>query len=180
MKDNSWHHLVISRNGDDIFDTILVIDGEHITTDRYADSTDSWGITEPFDTRIGTRTTAPHHQTFNGWIDELAIWSGRQLSVEEAIGLWRAATGQGTVGDYNANGVVDAADYVVWRDALGTSAMLPNDPTSGTVTQEDYLVWRRILRRQWRRGDCFCCVNSRTGGFTSRRGRGCRRIDARA
>jgi hypothetical protein len=124
VKDNSWHHLVVSRNGDDIFDTILVIDGEHITTDRYADSTDSWGITEPLDTRIGTRTTAPHHQTFNGWIDELAIWINRQLTVEEAIGLWQAATGQGPalMGDYNSDGKVDAADYVVWRKNNGSQS----------------------------------------------------------
>jgi hypothetical protein len=144
VKDNSWHHIVVSRNGDDIFDTLLVIDGEHIVTDRYADSTDSWGITEPFDARIGTRTTAPNDHTFNGWIDEMAIWIGRQLTVEEAIGLWNAATGQGGVaGDYNENGTVDAADYVRWRDTLGMSITLPNDPTAGTVTQDDYTVWRQ-------------------------------------
>ena len=26
-------------------------------------------------------------------------------------------------GDYNANGVVDAADYTVWRDSLGQTGM---------------------------------------------------------
>jgi hypothetical protein len=35
------------------------------------------------------------------------------------------------VGDYNGNGVVDAADYTVWRDGLGT-----------TYTQADYTVWK--------------------------------------
>jgi hypothetical protein len=144
VKDNSWHHIVVSRNGDDIFDTILVIDGEHIVTDRYADSTDSWGITEPYDTRIGTRTTAPFQHTFNGWIDEMALWIGRQLSVEEAIGLWEAATGAGgQPGDYNDNGVVDAADYVLWRDTLNTPTTLPNDSTPGDVSQADYTVWQQ-------------------------------------
>jgi fibronectin-binding autotransporter adhesin len=37
----------------------------------------------------------------------------------------------GLPGDYNNNGVVDAADYVVWRKGLGT-----------TYTQSDYNVWR--------------------------------------
>lgn len=49
------------------------------------------------------------------------------------------------VGDYNRNGTVDAADYVVWREYLGTDFQLPNeDPetTPGEVTDEDYLVWR--------------------------------------
>ena len=34
-------------------------------------------------------------------------------------------------GDYNADGMVDAADYVVWRDGLGT-----------TYTLADYAVWK--------------------------------------
>ena len=37
-------------------------------------------------------------------------------------------------GDYNENGVVDAADYVVWRKAQGTTTALPNDDgIGGTV-----------------------------------------------
>jgi hypothetical protein len=46
-------------------------------------------------------------------------------------------------GDYNQNGSVDAADYVVWRDNLGGSLALPNESeTLGMVTQEDYGVWK--------------------------------------
>ena len=48
----------------------------------------------------------------------------------------------GLSGDYNSNGIVDAADYVVWRDSLDQSVTLPNDTTPGTVTQGDYDVWR--------------------------------------
>jgi hypothetical protein len=44
-------------------------------------------------------------------------------------------------GDYNENGVVDAADYVVWRDNLGSGAPLPNDDTPG-VGQDDYDRWK--------------------------------------
>ena len=50
-------------------------------------------------------------------------------------------------GDYNASGTVDAADYVVWRRALGSSIVLPNDTTPGTVTQMDYNVWRSNFGR---------------------------------
>lgn len=49
------------------------------------------------------------------------------------------------VGDYNDNGVVDAADYSIWRDRLGTNFTLPNEHpgvTPGMVTIEDYDVWR--------------------------------------
>jgi hypothetical protein len=48
----------------------------------------------------------------------------------------------GILGDYNANGTVDAADYVLWRDNLNGNVTLPNDSTPGTVSQEDYTVWR--------------------------------------
>lgn len=44
-------------------------------------------------------------------------------------------------GDYNENGVVDAADYVLWRDHLGSAAALPNDDTAG-VGMDDYDRWR--------------------------------------
>jgi hypothetical protein len=44
-------------------------------------------------------------------------------------------------GDYNNNGKVDAADYVVWRNAAATD-ILPNDMTPGTVDASDLGVWR--------------------------------------
>jgi alpha-tubulin suppressor-like RCC1 family protein len=48
-------------------------------------------------------------------------------------------------GDYNENGVVDAADYVVWRKTLG-HVVAPGAGAdgngSGEITQIDYLFWR--------------------------------------
>ena len=49
-------------------------------------------------------------------------------------------------GDYNDNGTVDAADYVVWRDTLGSTTMLAADgDEDGDVDQHDYTVWRRTF-----------------------------------
>ena len=47
-------------------------------------------------------------------------------------------------GDYNHNGVVDAADYTVWRDHLNTNFALPNRGLgiSGPVSTADYNVWK--------------------------------------
>ena len=47
----------------------------------------------------------------------------------------------GLDGDYNENGVVDAADYTVWQDNLGSDASLPNDDTPG-VAQDDFERWQ--------------------------------------
>lgn len=46
-------------------------------------------------------------------------------------------------GDYNGDGIVDSADYVVWRKSLSTGATLLNETASpGVVDQADYDAWR--------------------------------------
>jgi hypothetical protein len=46
----------------------------------------------------------------------------------------------GVPGDYNEDGIVGAADYVVWRNNLGSGTSLPNDDTAG-VGLDDYTRW---------------------------------------
>ncbi|WP_146590455.1 sialidase family protein [Posidoniimonas polymericola] len=61
-------------------------------------------------------------------------------------GLGYALVTEPLLGDFNNDGVVDAADYSVWRDNLGASITLPNeDPsvTPGTVSEQDYETWRK-------------------------------------
>ncbi len=59
--------------------------------------------------------------------------SGYSTAVLQQIGnnIVLTIPGPALFGDYNDNGIVDAADYVVWRKGLGT-----------TYTQSDYDVWR--------------------------------------
>ncbi|MEN1681129.1 MAG: hypothetical protein AAGJ46_16200 [Planctomycetota bacterium] len=46
-------------------------------------------------------------------------------------------------GDYNNDGVVDTADYTVWRDNLGAPAgTLPNDVDGGQIDNRQYETWR--------------------------------------
>lgn len=47
-------------------------------------------------------------------------------------------------GDYTNNGVVDAADYTVWRDNEGTALALPNRApgATGNVGAADYTAWK--------------------------------------
>lgn len=50
--------------------------------------------------------------------------------------------GVSTPADFNLDGVVDAADYTVWRDNLGSNAMLIADENQdGLVNQPDYDAW---------------------------------------
>jgi hypothetical protein len=49
----------------------------------------------------------------------------------------------GVMGDYNGNGIVDAADYTVWRDTLGSISNLAADGNiNGVIDAGDYDVWK--------------------------------------
>ena len=56
----------------------------------------------------------------------------------------------GPLGDYNHNGTVDAADYTIWRDTLGSTTDLRangnNDPPStDLIDQADYDTWKNAF-----------------------------------
>ena len=47
------------------------------------------------------------------------------------------------VGDYNEDGMVDAADYTLWQDNMGAPAgTLPNDMVGGSSGHAQYIQWR--------------------------------------
>jgi hypothetical protein len=50
----------------------------------------------------------------------------------------------GVPGDYNGNGMVDAADYPLWRKNLGapTEASINDNGDGGGVTASDYAYWK--------------------------------------
>lgn len=46
-------------------------------------------------------------------------------------------------GDYNNDGVVNIADYAVWRDNVGaTAGALVNDVDGGTIGAAQYATWK--------------------------------------
>ena len=67
------------------------------------------------------------------WFDQFS-GDAELLTATHTLGAYQVlilAAAPLLAGDYNHNGIVDAADYTVWRDGLGTK-----------YTQADYDVWR--------------------------------------
>jgi autotransporter-associated beta strand protein len=64
-------------------------------------------------------------------------WNTSQLYTTGTISV------VGLVGDYNRNGTVDAADYTIWRDTLGSTTDLRADGNdNGVIDQADFGVWK--------------------------------------
>lgn len=107
----------------------------------------------------------PDIQGYNDWIADgfvpggFYIYLNKNPSTTKDSFAWtiyldnirvgNEVTGNG--GDYNGNGVVDAADYTVWRDHLGGAGPEGDGTTSGDllgmpdgiVDQWDYQFWRQ-------------------------------------
>jgi hypothetical protein len=96
-----------------------------------------------------------HQQNWYGWIgiritnetDATGEVVGWGYETEMGKSILAGATGQAAVpGDYNGNGTVDAADYVVWRDHRGLmSGATPaqGDGTGdGMVNDADLSFWQ--------------------------------------
>src|SRR3954451_20176305 len=81
----------------------------------------------------------PEKTFYIRWLSLNISGANDGLAIDDfSIGV---ALAPGIAGDYNNNNVVDAADYVIWRQKLNQSATIPNDITPGTVVQQDYIEW---------------------------------------
>ena len=108
---------LVALYAEDLTGEALLNNGEPIytaelTSEQFGDDPSTW---------VGTAVRATR-----GLIDNI------QFSTSDSI----------LDGDYNGDGVVDNADFTVWRDTLGSGGELQNDFTTG-VNLDDYSRWRR-------------------------------------
>jgi parallel beta-helix repeat protein len=79
---------------------------------------------------------APFNRVFDGNSD-----GGTRID----IGAFESGP-RGALGDYNQNGIVDAADYTVWRNTLGQMGLTlfsgADGGGDGTIDDDDYSVWK--------------------------------------
>lgn len=115
------------RTSADVYELFLTQDGESVSIASLV--TEERGGELPnnrVDLRFGQTSDGEFYLTTkqDGWV--------RQL------------TSASLAGDYNRDGVVDAADYTLWRDTLGQAGSAPAADGDGdkVVTLADYDVWR--------------------------------------
>ncbi|MCA9240325.1 MAG: autotransporter-associated beta strand repeat-containing protein, partial [Planctomycetales bacterium] len=92
----------------------------------------------------------PGNNTTEGPQGEGAPPGNREVTLQGDLPELLIRISDTLAGDYNADGRVDAADYTVWRDTLGTTGVnLPADSDGNEVVgQEDYLTWRGNYGRE--------------------------------
>jgi hypothetical protein len=124
------------------------------TTDNTTIVDSNWNLTQSGQALVNllnSWTTPTQSLTVgpNGTIDFTGYYGDYQLTVGNEtlpISLVKGTTGYSisiAPGDFNGDGVVDAADYVVWRSTLGSTADLRADGNGDQVIdQADYNVWR--------------------------------------
>jgi hypothetical protein len=97
----------------------------------------------PFDVPVGQFITAT--ATYLLDLDENAGTPPIPLETSEfSAGIVVTQAG-GLIGDYNRNGVVDSADYVVWRNTVGQQVANfsgADGSGNGLIDNDDYNIWR--------------------------------------
>jgi hypothetical protein len=92
------------------------------------------------ETENGSYLIAAYTGTLSGVFENVA--DGYSLSYATPGEIY-LTVGDILAGDYNDDGVVNAADYVVWRNSLASGTPLANETASlGTVDDDDYTAWR--------------------------------------
>lgn len=151
LQDGGWHHVVAIRDGSDINNAKLYVDGVD-RTGQLVDSASGWGTTGS-DGWIGTRSISPDLGTYAGTADEVSVWKGTALTQTQVEGLYSAArtpdslrTYAQTVMDLNPvayyrfdepSGVAAGETVVNWARQDGASATVLPDGVAGY--DENYL-----------------------------------------
>lgn len=127
-------HLAIELGGGTA-DELAVGGNLDLSASEFLDVTGTAsGLNWVIATYTGTLTGTFNHVT-TGYTVNYGTGTNSQITLNAAA--------SGVIGDFNNNGRVDAADYVLWRDRVGSGTALPNDNGLGTpIGQSQYNLWR--------------------------------------
>jgi hypothetical protein len=140
LTNGTWHHLAFTYSGINETSSFfrLYLDGNMIVDAPTTLAQLNGANTEPF--QVGNRGDE-RADSWKGLIDDVRIFNTALNDAEIAALIPPIPPPQ--VGDFNENGKVDAADYVLWRKNVDGVTALPNDNGLGTpITTAHYDLWR--------------------------------------
>ncbi|TWT90517.1 hypothetical protein Mal64_09080 [Pseudobythopirellula maris] len=156
MPPGEWTHLTATFDFDQgeifLYKNGLALAADQPQTDNWdldPEETNHTSPTNPAGIKIGGShpNNSQEQNPFNGRIDELTFFN-RVVYPREVRGLYLGLSGQ--PGDYNGDGVVDAADFTVWRDTRDHSGDLRADgDNNGVVNELDYDLWLDNFGKSW-------------------------------
>jgi hypothetical protein len=99
-------------------------------------------VTDPNNTALADLAQSPFSASYR-----TSVFSALSTATDHypVVADYSFATAVGAPGDYNHSGVVDAADYTLWRSTFGMtgSNLLADGNHNNIVDADDYLIWRR-------------------------------------
>jgi len=139
---DDWFHLVVTRDAGRLF--TCYVDGEPVFD--FVDERDDAVLDAPNRVLHFLQPDQFTVDRFNvyevakGSLDYVRLYD-EALSASEVGELFAPAL----PGDFSGDGVVNLADYTLWRDQLGSTTPLPNDTTNGTangtIGSAQYELW---------------------------------------
>lgn len=141
VKANTWMHIALTRDAAGwtvcYLDGVKMFEFDDVWDDAVIDSPDNaLNFMQPDDYAL-TFWPYPVIEVTQGDLDYFRIYD-QALSETDVIALFQPVF----QGDYNGDGVVNLADYTVWRDNLGGPGPLANDLIGGTVGIAQYETWK--------------------------------------
>jgi hypothetical protein len=144
----SWNSFVPAAgvNAAPIFFNVFrVSDGQQIVGGVFPTSLTSFQIPA---NSLAPNTAYRASLDFSSRLDELSAGfeNATSSALFDSLTELNFTTGQQTEGDYNRDGTVNAADYVLWRKTLGQLDVVPysgaDGDGDGDILEGDYTVWR--------------------------------------
>lgn len=141
VKTDTWLHIVLTRDASGwmtcFLDGVKMFEFDDVWDDGVIDAPDNaLNFMQPDEYAL-TFWPYPVIEVTQGELDYFRLYD-QALSEAEIEGLFKSVL----EGDYNGDGIVNLADYTVWRDHLGTTSTLENDPIGGTVGTAQYEAWK--------------------------------------
>ena len=135
--------VVIGRSTEETFDQYTMSGGTLIANNlvQGSDATSMFSFTGGTITLNGDQTGL----LSQSWFDAA---QGTVASYNSSLDTTLIQILDGQLGDFNADGIVDIADYAVWRNNLGadeSNNALNGNGNGGTVSIEDFNLWKQYF-----------------------------------